>query len=449
MNRIFSLFCLTILSVQFFYGQDVQKKHIDGVFATIGNNVIFHSDIEDQILQYQSQGVENSFDLEEMVVEELFFQKILLHFATLDSVQVEVSEVDNAVNQRILFFEQQLGSQEKIENYFGTSMSELISELRPMVETQILIQKMQHEITKDVYVSPSEVSLFYHSFNPDSLPLIEAKFQVAQILKIPEAANLSIEETLSKLEELRNRILKGADFSTMAILYSEDPGSSRNGGAYYNVVKGKFVKEFEAVAFSLEVDELSEIFQTEYGYHIAQLIDRRGNELDIRHILMTPKISNKDLLSSKSFLDSLRSEILNENISFLSAAKNHSSDKETRYNGGLLINPNTNNSFFSVDEMDPVLVNEIQLLSDGGITEPIYIKLSSGKEAYRIIKLVQKKEEHFANLEDDYPFLKNYCFQMKQEKVIKAWLKEKIRDVHIQTLVDMSEYQFYNDLMND
>ena len=267
-------------------------------------------------------------------------QKLLLHFAELDSVEVDVVELENAVNQRILFFEQQLGSTENVENYFDKSISELIDELKPIIKNQTLIQKMQYEITKNVQVSPSEVEAFYNAFHVDSLPIIDAQFRVSQILKIPEAANLAIEETLSKLEDLRNRILKGADFATMAILYSEDPGSSRNGGAYYAVKKGQFVKEFESVAFSLSFDELSEIFQTEYGYHICQLIDRKGGEIDIRHILMTPKISTKDLLGAKSFLDSLKQEINNNEVTFEIAANEFSSDKNTRYNGWLLINSN-------------------------------------------------------------------------------------------------------------
>ena len=271
---------------------------------------------------------------------------MLLHFAAIDSVQIDANEIENTINQRIVFFEQQLGSQEKIEEYFQKSIVELVNELKPIVKDQLLVQKMQYEIIKNINISPSELESFYHNLPADSIPIIETQFQIAQILKKPDASSFAVEETLSKLEDLRNRILKGADFSTMAILYSEDPGSSRNGGAYYSVKKGFFVKEFEAVAFSLQIDQISEIFETEYGYHIVQLIDRRGNEIDVRHILMTPKISNQDMLDAKSFLETLRNDIIDNTMDFSAAAKEFSSDNDTKFNGGLLINPNTNNSFF-------------------------------------------------------------------------------------------------------
>ena len=423
---------------------------IDGVFAVIGDHVIFHSDIHEQILQYQTQG-SNIENLREQVIEDLFFQKMLLHFAAIDSVQIDANEIENTINQRILFFEQQLGSQEKIEEYFQKSIVELVNELKPIVKDQLLVQKMQYDIIKNIDISPSELESFYHNLPTDSIPIIETKFQIAQILKKPDASSFAVEETLSKLEDLRNRILKGADFSTMAILYSEDPGSSRNGGAYYGVKKGFFVKEFEAVAFSLQIDQISEIFETEYGYHIVQLIDRRGNEIDVRHILMTPKISNQDMLDAKSFLETLRNDIIDNTMDFSAAAKEFSSDNDTKFNGGLLINPNTNNSFFSISELentDVTLLNDIKSLVIGDITEPMYIKLPSGKEAYRIIKLVSKQDEHVANLIDDYPFLKQYYSSIKEKQRMNQWYKNRINDVYISS-VDISNYEFYNKLLNN
>jgi len=449
MSRVSLVFAF-LWTVNICYGQIQNKTLVDGVFAVIGNHVIFYSDIEDQLMQYRNQGMveQNDSIIQEKIVEDLFFQKLLLHFADVDSIEADESELENSINQRITFFEEQLGSKENVENYFDKSIPDLIDELRPVIKNQSLIQKMQYEITKNIKVSPADVEQFYVEIF-DSLPLISSQFQVAQILKIPEAANLAIEETLSKLEDLRNRIVKGADFATMAILYSEDPGSSRNGGAYYEVKKGKFVKEFESVAFSLGASELSEIFKTEYGYHIAELIERRGNELDIRHILMTPKISNADLVSAKDFLDSLKLEIINNSISFELAAKQFSSDKDTRYNGGLLINQTSNASFFLDSELDAVVLNEVNKLSIGEMTQPIYIKLDNGKEAYRIIKLVDKIDEHIANLEDDYAFLKNYCFQMKTEKELKKWYKESVSNVYIQTSEDLLNYNFYHNLFTD
>ena len=431
--------------------QQSERVLVEGVFAVIGDYVIFYSDIEDQIAQYRTQGLinDNEDDIRSQIIEDLFYQKMLLHFSAQDSLEVDIAELENTVNQRILFFQEQLGSQEKVENYFDKSIDELIDELTPIIKNQLLIQKMQFEITKDVNISPLDVEKFYYSFSEDSLPVIPDQYQVAQILKTPEAAELAIEETLAKLEDLRQRILNGADFATMAILYSEDPGSSRNGGAYLDIKKGDFVREFESIAFSLDINELSEIFQTEYGYHIAQLIQRKGNKIDIRHILMTPKISNNDMLETKDFLDSLRLEIIDGEVNFELAAKKFSSDKETRYNGGLLINPNTNTSFFTQDDLDRVVYNEISTLSIGSITKPIYIKLPNGKEAYRIIKLVNKKDEHIANLDDDYNFLKNYCFQLKKDELLQGWYQKNIQKLHVQFSDESLDYDFYNNLLEN
>ena len=460
MKRTISIIILYVLCVPSVFSQELsdtinihsESIFLDGIFAHIGDDVIFYSDIDNQIFQYETQGlnISNSV-LRNQVIEELFLQKIMLHFASIDSVVIDDSEIENTINQRIDFFKNQLGTQEKVEEYFQKSITELRLELNPVIKNQLLIQKMQYEITKDVDVSPLEVSNFYNNLSTDSIPVIESQYQIAQILKTPIAAQASVEETLSKLEDLRNRILQGADFATMAILYSEDPGSSRNGGAYFNVKKGFFVKEFEAVSFSLGVGEISEIFETEFGYHIVELIDRRGNEVDVRHILMTPKISNIDMRSTKEFLANLKINLLNGEVDFLDAVKEFSTDQETRYNGGLLINPNTNNSFFSISELekiDPVLFNELNSLSIGEMTDPIYIKLSTGKEAYRIIKLVSKKDEHIANLKDDYSFLKNYCFNIKKEKVLNEWYRSKITDIHISSKENLEQYSFYKNLIN-
>tara|TARA_B100000530_G_C15903455_1_gene466372 strand:+ start:149 stop:1540 length:1392 start_codon:yes stop_codon:yes gene_type:complete len=424
---------------------------VDGVFAVVGNHVIFHSDISNQMLQYQNQGF-NPPDLYNQVVEELFLQKTLLHFSVIDSIEVDPNEIQNTIDQRLSFFEQQLGSLDEIEKYFNKTIVELKNELKPIVSDQLLIQKMQYEIIKDVDVSPMEVQKFYNTTNKDSLPIIETQFQIAQILKTPEPSQLAIEETLSKLEDLRNRILKGADFSTMAILYSEDPGSSRNGGLYSKIRKGYFVKEFEGVAFSLSPEDISEIFETEFGYHIMQLIERRGNELDLRHILMTPKISSSDLLNAKQILEQIRNDIISKQLEFSVAAQEYSSDFSTKNNGGLLINPNTNNSFFSqtdLETMDLAIFNEIKNLEIGSVTKPIYIKLPNNKEAYRIIKLVSKKDEHTPTLKDDYSFLKSYCLKIQEEKKLDNWYKEKIKDLYISSKEDLSSYKFYNNLLKN
>ena len=449
-NKYFYLLIL-IISTHFSFSQDINKQKLDGVVAIVGDDVLFYSELNESMLQYNSQNNLNlsNKDLQTQVLEELLFQKLLVYHAKIDSIIVGDNEVNNNLERRLDYIISQIGSEKKVEKYFDKTMPQIKQQLELSIREQLTAQLMQQNITKFVDITPSEIVSFYEEIPKDSLPFLEDQYIMSQILILPNPSDSSILQTKNKLNNLRERISSGDKFSTMAILYSEDPGSSRNGGAYLDIKKGDFVREFESIAFSLDINELSEIFQTEYGYHIAQLIQRKGNKIDIRHILMTPKISNNDMLETKDFLDSLRLEIIDGEVNFELAAKKFSSDKETRYNGGLLINPNTNTSFFTQDDLDRVVYNEISTLSIGSITKPIYIKLPNGKEAYRIIKLVNKKDEHIANLDDDYNFLKNYCFQLKKDELLQGWYQKNIQKLHVQFSDESLDYDFYNNLLEN
>ena len=257
------------------------------------------------------------------------------------------------------------------------------------------------------------------------MPYLDEQFKIGQILILPNPSDSSLIQTKEKLNNLRNRILTGDKFSTMAILYSEDPGSSRNGGEYVNIKKGQLTKQFEAVIYSLSPGEISNVFETEYGFHIAELTNRTGGIVDFRHILMIPKIFQHQMEETKTFLTSLKDIIENGESTFEKAAKDFSNDDETKYNGGLLINPQTGEHSFFIDELDPLLKNKLKDLEEGSIIGPLYYKLPDGKESYRLVKLIQKTEPHFANINQDYNLIKMYAENEKKQKKLSNWINSK------------------------
>jgi len=411
---------------------------VEGIAAVVGNNIILQSDIEQQILQYQAQGLEVDSVVRTQVFEDLLFQKLMLHKAELDSIEVTENEVINEIDSRLNNFIMQLGSEEQLEQYFDKKVYEIKEEMYEPVEQSLIIKRVRYDITSSVDVTPAEVKVHFVTFDVDSLPQINETVEVAQILKLPPPSVAAIKEVNNKLEKLKERILKGESFATMAILYSEDPGSSRNGGLYNGIKRGMFVKEFEAVMFSLEDGEISDVFETEYGYHIVQMEERRGDELDIRHILMSPKISPIDLNNAKDVLFAVRDSVLDGNLTFDMATTRHSDDKMTKFNGGKLINMNTGTSSFELHELE----NAIKVVIDGleveEISEPGYVKLEDGKEAYRVFMLLNRVEAHRANFKDDYKMIRDLALDHKKEKVISEWISTSLLKTYV--LID-DEYK--------
>lgn len=424
--KSFALIVLTLISSVL-----SAQVTIDGIAAVVGNNIVLKSDIEQQVLQYKAQGLEVDSALRSQVFEDLLFQKLLLHKAELDSVEVTENEVLNEVDSRLNNFILQLGGEAQLEAYFDKKIYEIKEEMYEPIHNSLLIQRVRYGISASVDITPAEVRDFYDSFDVDSLPLINEEVQVAQILKLPPASEDAIKETKTKLEKLKDRVLKGESFATLAILYSEDPGSSRNGGLYNGIKRGMFVKEFEAVMYSLEEGEISDVFKSEYGYHIVKLEERRGDEVDVRHILMSPKISPVDLNAAKDILSSVRDSVLDGNLIFSKAALNHSDDKMTKQNGGMLVNVANGNSHFELHQLDNSVRIAIEGLEEGDITEPIYIKMDDGKEAYRVFRLLSKKEAHTANLKDDYKKIYDLALEDKKNKSVEDWTKTALEKTYV------------------
>jgi len=425
MRRIFFIVYLMVIQVL------PAQVNVEGIVAVVGNNVILKSDVEQQILQYQAQGLVVDSIMRTQVFEDLLFQKLMLHKAEIDSIEVTENEVVNEIDSRLNNFIIQLGSEEQLEQYFDKKIYEIKEEMYDPVEQSLIIQRVRYDITSSVDVTPAEVKAYFGTFDVDSLPEINETVEVAQILKLPPPSEAAIREVNNKLEKLKDRVLNGESFATLAILYSEDPGSSRNGGLYTGIKRGMFVKEFEAVMFSLNDGEISDVFETEYGYHVVKMEERRGDEVDVRHILMSPKISPIDLNNAKDILFAVRDSILDANLTFEKAANNHSDDKVSKFNGGKLINVNTGSSSFELHELENTIKIIVEGLDVGGISEPGYLKMEDGKEAYRVFTLLSRVQAHKANLKDDYKMIRDLALEQKKEKTVSEWIDESVQKTYV------------------
>jgi peptidyl-prolyl cis-trans isomerase SurA len=422
-----------------------QPKVVDQVIAVVGNNIILRSELENQLKQMKQQMAESDIALDKCeLLEDLLFNKLLLHQAQMDSVEVNENQVESEMDRRIKFFVSQIGSEQKLEEYYGKSINEIKEEFRQLVKNQLLIQQVQGKITSGVTVTPSEVKAFFNKIPKDSLPYVNSELEIAQIVLIPKISEEAKMEARKKLEEFRERILnKKATFVTLATLYSDDPGSAKRGGELGFVERGSFVPEFEAVAFKLKEGQVSDIVETTYGYHILELIERRGEKINIRHILISPKTNQTDLLNARLQLDTIRNKIVNsDTLSFAEAAALYSDDKDSKYNGGLMINPQTGTTRFESGQVDPTLFFAIDKLKLGEISQPLMFQMPGGKQAYRILMLKTRTEPHVANLKDDYGRLQEAALNEKQHNTTNKWITKKLSSTYFRISDDYKDCKF-------
>ena len=403
---------------------------IDQVVAVVGNSAILRSDLHNQKRQLESQGLTFRGDALCELLDDMLYQKLLFNQAIIDSVEISDMQVEQVLDRRLRFFIQQIGSREQLEAYYGKTIDELKDEFRPMVREQELSQLMESRITRNVRVTPAEVRRFYNNLHPDSIPIVESEVELKQIVIKPEVDPEEIAETQSRLDDIRERILKGESFSTMAILYSEDPGSARRGGELGFYGRGELYTEFEATAFGLRPGEVSEIIETQAGFHIIQMIERRGEQINVRHILMQPKVSPLQLSRARSKLDSVRTAIMDEEISFTEAALTYSDDPG-KISGGVMVNPYTNTTRFKNDEIDPNLFFAIDDLEVGEITRPQPMLTEEGRQAFRIVKVNHRIEAHPATLDGDYDFVQQLALNQKKREMVRKWVNNRIGSTFI------------------
>lgn len=406
------------------------KVLVDQIAARVGDKKILQSDIENQILQLKARRYSSS-DIECEVFQDLLAQKLLLIQAEKDSLEVSANQINSQLERRLQYFIRQTGSQKKLEEHYNKSMPEIRQDLREMLKEQILTQKMKRQLVSGIDISPSEVKSFYKNLPKDSIPMVDEKVQINQIIKYPEETEESEARAREELLELRKRILDGEKFSTLARLYSDDPATARKGGELGLRSAEELDPAFSDVAFGLQEGEVSGIVESSYGFHVLKLINREGDQVNVRHILKTPEVSFKQKQKTKSKLDSIARLIRSDKISFERAALKFSEDRRYRLNGGLLVNPKDASHEFKLDQLQSSDYEAIKDLKAGEISGSFEAKDEKGHTIYKIIRLKDKISSHRANLKEDFEVIRKLAKQREQQRKIQNWLNKKQQSTYI------------------
>ena len=416
---------------------------IDRVVAVVGNSPVLESAIELQYFQAKARNVQVS---KCKIYEDMLYQKLLVSQADIDSLTVTEKQVDAEIQNRLQGFIDQLGGLEKVEEYFNKPLGEIKEDLRDVTEDQLLAQMEREEIIKDIKVTPSEVNNFYRKLPKDSLPLIDLEFELNQIVFYPEISKKDIEDVKKRLLDIRDEVLnKGALFETKAILYSEDPGSAASGGEYGMTSRNDLAPEFSAAAFKLKKDSISDVVKTDYGYHIIQLLDRKGERINFRHILMKPKFTPEAKARAKQLADSVYNALKEGTIEFEDAARLYSQDEKSNKNGGLVMNPRNGTAKFTVDEIYPSNYYNIKNLKVGEYTRVFESYDDRGTTIYIIIKVKSKVEPHVANIETDYQVIQDMALNKKYNDAYDKWISEKSKTTYIKITDDYKKCPFEYD----
>ncbi len=408
---------------------------IDEVIWVVGDEAILRSEVEEERLRAQYEGQSIPGDPYCFIPEQLAIQKLFLHQAVLDSIEANESSVSHQVDMRLNYYINQIGSKEKMEEYFRKTSSEIREEMMTSVRNQMIIQQMQQKLTSDIKPTPADIRRYYNSLSLDSLPMMPAQVEVQILSFEPPVPIEEIERVKQRLREFTDRVQSGsADFSMLARLYSEDTESAKRGGELGFVGRGQLVTEFADVAFNLnDPKRVSRIVQTEYGYHIIQLIEKKGERINCRHILLRPRISATDKVNAIQKLDSIRQQILADSLQFEQAVIRFSQDKNTVMNAGLMINPNTGSSRFEYQDLAPEIAKQIYSLKEGEISQPfVMMDQTKNREVCAIVKVKKKTDIHRANLTDDFQAIKSMLEAKLGDELIHDWILKKQKTTYIQ-----------------
>ena len=424
---------LAIFNFQFStsYAQGV----IDEVIWVVGDEAILRSEVEEERLRAQYEGQPIHGDPYCVIPEQLAIQKLYLHQAELDSVEANESSVSHQVDLRLNYYINQIGSKEKMEEYFRKPSSEIREEMMTTVRNQMIIQQMQAKLTESIKPTPAEIRRFYHSLPEDSIPMMPAYVEVQIVSFEPPVPVEETERIKQRLREFTERVQNGtADFSMLARLYSEDTESAKRGGELGFVGRGQLVPEFAEVAFNLtDPKRVSRIVQTEYGYHIIQLIERKGERINCRHILLRPRISTTDKVNAIERLDSIRQLVTRDSLPFEAAVVRFSQDKNTVMNAGLMTNPNNGSSRFEYQDLAPEVAKQIYNMKEGDVSQPfVMMDQTKNKEVCAIVRLKKKTEVHKANLTDDFQAVKAMLENKLSQEFLHNWIIKKQKSTFIQ-----------------
>ena len=420
---------------------------IDGVAAVIGDYVILDSDIDKAYIDLESQGIPTSNIERCSLLGKLMEDKLYAHHAEQDSLEVSDVEINDYVGRTIDYFVQELGSIENVlEFYKKKDEQSFRNELFDINRVQQLSQRMQANLVEKIEVTPEEVRTFFNKIPIDQRPVFGAELEIAQIVIEPTPTKEEVERIIRRLETMRNDVLEnGSSFSSKAILYSQDPGSRSRGGRYtLNRKRPVMVKEFRDQAYRLREGEVSQPFQTDFGWHIVTVDKIRGQLIDVRHVLLVPEISSKELKDAKDKLDLIRKRIQDKEISFADAALEFSDDNDTATNGGVLINPASGDTRFELTKLDPAIYNQILNLEDNQISSPVLDEDRSGNKKYKILKVTNRYDQHQADFASDYVKIKDLALKEKQLDAIQNWMSEKIDDTFVNVNRSYRDCDFSN-----
>lgn len=413
--------------------------------AVVGDYIILDSDIDKSYLELSSQGIDIKEIKRCQMIGKLLEDKLYAHQAIQDSIVITPEQINSKLEEQIEYMVSQLGTMPKVLEYFKKpNEQEFRAELSEIIKVNKLTSEMQKKIVDDVNITPEEVRNFFKGIPKAELPVFGAEMEVAQIVVKPVVTQAEKQKVIDKLKVLKQEVLDGGSFSSKAVLYSEDPGSSSNGGFYKMDRKTQFVKEFKDVAFSLNEGEISEPFETEYGFHIIYLEKIRGQEIDLRHVLISPKPSEESIKEAKTKAENIRNKVLNKEITFAEAARTMSDEKETRNDGGVLTNPKTQSTRFEQTKMDPTLYSIVSNLKDKEISQPESDTDRSGRKSYKIVTVTNRYDEHTADYSKDYGKLKELALKEKQIKAIARWSEEKIKETYIKINGEYRDCVFTN-----
>jgi peptidyl-prolyl cis-trans isomerase SurA len=420
---------------------------VDKIAGVVGNNIILQSDVETQYAQYLYSGNQPNPNIKCFILQRLLTQKLLAQQAVIDSIAVKDDEVDNEVDRRMRAMIQRAGGQERLEQGLGRSVLQYKDELRPDIREQMIAERMQSKITEKVNVTPQEVRNFFNKVPKDSLPTYNKEVEVGEIVFEPKLTKEEKESYRLKAEELRTRVKNGEDFATIARLYSQDPGSAPEGGDLGFGDRNMFVKEFTAVAFRLKTGQISPVFESDFGFHFLQVIERRGEQVHTRHVLITTVSTTASLDRAKAKADSVYNLLsTNKAIDFSTAAAYYSDNKDTKYNGGMMLNMDnvqTRTTVIPTDKLDPQVALTVDSMKVGSISKPNLFTAQDGKKSYKILFLRSVTDAHKANLEQDFPKIKDIAFAEKNARIVSEWFEKRRKENYIR--ID-PEYQSCKEL---
>ncbi|MBS3913327.1 MAG: peptidylprolyl isomerase [Bacteroidetes bacterium] len=423
LNKKNLILCAVIWIANLTYAQ---AQHVDGILAVVGEKIILRSDLETEKAQLlRTGGVEDTQAFVCAMFEKLIIKQMMLNQAELDSLPLDDERVEQEIENRLRYFQQQAGSQAELEKYLGKTISEYKEDIRPKMRDQLLIQEMERKITENIKVSPQEVKQFFDTIPKDSIPIIPTEVSVAQLIIDAPISAIAKEFAKNQLEDIRKRILKGESFEKLARAYSEDPGSKDNGGLLPEFGRGDMVPEFERMAFKLKADSISLVFETDYGFHLMKLIQRKGERVIARHILIRPLNTTTDFIRAQARADSVYQLLKSKTMDWCNAVKKYQGeDFGDKGNCGFLKDETTGSQKILFEVLPNEIKMAVEKMQPGDITKPAVTATPDGRQVYRIIYLKDFIPPHQANLDQDYGRIQLEAENMKKQKAIEAWVEK-------------------------